>query len=61
MRKKGYGRFHILAVRFWITATTIMPIAWDGCVRVSKKLPLLGSAVRIASAFLRKIDPPRLG
>ena len=61
MRKKGCGRWHILAVRFWITTTTIVPIVWDGCVRISKKLPLLGSVVRAVSAFLRKIDPPRLG
>ncbi|MBK8096042.1 MAG: hypothetical protein IPK26_02995 [Planctomycetes bacterium] len=61
MRKENCGRWHILAVRFWITTTTIVPILWDGCVRISKKLPMLGSAVRAVSALLRKIDPPRLG
>lgn len=61
MRKQGCGRLHILAVRFWTTTTTIVPIVWDGCVRISKKVPFLGAWIRAVSAFLRKIDPPRLG
>jgi hypothetical protein len=53
--------WHILAVQFWITTTTIGPIVWDGCVRVMKKVPIVGAWIRAVSAFLRKIDPPRLG
>ena len=56
MRKKGCKKMHIAAVRFWVTATTIVPIFWDWCVRISKKLPLFGSVVRAVSALLRKLD-----
>jgi hypothetical protein len=61
MRRHLCGRWDIKVVRFWKTTTTIVPIVWDGCVRISKKLPVLGTAVRALSALLRKIDPPRLG
>ena len=61
MHKKGCARAHILAVRFWITTTTLVPVLWDGCVRISKKLPMVGGWIRGASALVRKIDPPRPG
>ena len=61
MLKNRCSRAHIQAVRFWITTTTVAPIVWDGCVRVSKKLPVLGGWIRAVSAWLGKIDPPRLG
>jgi hypothetical protein len=61
MREQHCGRWHIHAVRFWVTTTTVLPIVWDGCTSFSKKLPILGAWIRAVSALLRRIDPPRFG
>jgi hypothetical protein len=61
MRKQGCGPWHVLAVRVWITTTVILAIVWDGMMRLSQKLPVLGTMVRLGSAILRKVDPPKFG
>ena len=55
MRKKRCGRWHVLAVRAWLTVTTIVPVVWDGIERV------VGSVLRLVSMVrgFRGPRPPR--
>jgi len=41
MREKRCKRAHILAVRAWHTVSTIVPVVWDGFVRVMKNALLM--------------------
>ncbi len=60
MRKKRPGRLHVLAVRTWITVTTISPILADAVGRFAMRLPFVGAYFRAVAALLGKIDPPQL-